>query len=386
MDCDERYFSLVTCARTYFLFSRREFSCCDMWDTMVRVAPPGQTFGPSEVTLSHTLNMSHNTAFVCVNDRTLVAIGGQLPDGVPSQQQIRWNPGIMRRQADPTALPLKWSFPSIVASGIKAKSRCIDARFRSGCDFDGKISATQFRGKLLVFTRANLLAAPREPHDLLAAAGVEKSTGMPQTDAGARHVQVAEASPLPARVGWYEARPFQRIRIDGYQHERTSNIYLWTVQQIGRHGLLALFPAVIRGQGGVWCSTSSDAVRWARPLLVMPADVVHGVRTRVHPVEVVNDGLHSGRRQPWPWLEHDAARNGSSTQPAIQGKHGAVLLQHGVYLHLAGKTPGCKGVERPRLFVYPYVQTGGGMASRCAAIRDALQRSSIRDSVRSYST
>ena len=30
LDCDERYFSHVTCAGSRFLFSRREFSCCDM--------------------------------------------------------------------------------------------------------------------------------------------------------------------------------------------------------------------------------------------------------------------------------------------------------------------------------------------------------------------
>lgn len=144
MDCDERYFAHVECAGTRFLFSRREFSCCDMWDTMVRISRAGHPFGVSEGTLNHTLNMSHNTAFLCLRNRTLLAIGGQLPDGAP--EQSRWQPGILRRHADARTLPLVWSRPRLVASGIKTRSHCRDERFETGCDFDGKISAVFFRG------------------------------------------------------------------------------------------------------------------------------------------------------------------------------------------------------------------------------------------------
>ena len=373
LDCDERYFSHVTCAGRHFLFSRREFSCCDMWDTVVRVAPYGTSdFGPSEVTLGHKLNMSHNAAFLCIANRTIVAIGGQLPDGVFSPQRLGWHPGIIRRHADATILPLAWSGPSIVASPIKARSRCVDARFRTGCDFDGKVSAIEFDGRLLIFTRANMLPPPSHKSERRAAAAVETAAGG-MHDAGARHVQVAEARPLGARFGWWEARRFRPIRLEGVEAPaRANNIYFWTVQRVGRRALLALFPAVLRGEGGVWCSTSVDGVRWARPLRVRSAAVVHGVRTAVHPVEHVGDGLHAGGRQPWPW--GTAARNGSDADG--RSRRGAVLLQHDVYFHLAAKEPGCKGIRQPHLCAYPYARTGRA-ATRCAAIRHAFQQRAV---------
>lgn len=376
LDCDERYFSHVTCAGRHFLFSRREFSCCDMWDTIVRVAPFGTSaFGPGDVTLSHSLNMSHNAAFLCVANRTIVAFGGQLPDGIFTQERLRWHPGIIRRHADAAVLPLQWSLPSLVASPIKARSKCVDARFRVGCDFDGKISAIEFKGRLLIFTRANRLRLPRRQteSELQVAADEEAADGMQANDAGGRHVQVALAEPLGSRFGWWQARRFRPIRLTGFDAPlRTNNIYFWTVQRVSPRALLALFPAVLRGEGGVWCSTSTDGVQWARPLRVMGTSVVHGVRTAVHPIELVGDGLDA--RSRWPWPEPEAAINDSddASRVASGSRRGAVLLQHNVYLHLAAKEPGCKNVLQPHLFAYPYLRAGA--ATRCAAIRDALQR------------
>ena len=377
LDCDERYFSLVTCAGRRFLFSRREFSCCDKWDTMLRTAPYGTSaFGPSEVTLSHALNMSHNTAFLCVANRTIVALGGQLPDGVFTMDHLRWHPGILRRHADATVLPLAWSDPSLVASGMKTKSHCVDARFREGCDFDGKIAAIEFKGRLLIFSRANTLRPPSH-NTSHAAAELEAAGGMQPTDAGGRYVQVAEADPLLSRFGWAEARRFRPIRLEGFDRPmRTTNIYFWTVQRISHRALVALFLAVLHGKGGVWCSTSTDGVRWVRPLRVMRTSVVHGVRTPVQPVEIVGDGLDVRPwRQPGPRLA--AAQNGSDAEEALRlgssGSHfGAVLLHHDVYFHLAGRELSCKNVPQPHLCAYPYRRTGA--ATRCAAIRHALLR------------
>ena len=374
LDCDERYFSHVTCAGQHFLFSRREFSCCDMWDTMLRIAPYGTSaFGPSEVTLSHALNMSHNTAFLCMDNRTLVAIGGQLPDGIFTMERLRWHPGILRRHADATMLPLKWSHPSLVASAIKAKSHCVDARFGMGCDFDGKISAIEFNGRLLIFSRANLLKPLYRTTD--AAAELEEAGDMQAMDAGGRHVQVGEAQPLVSRFGWSETRHFRPIQLEGFdQPKRSNNIYFWTVQPISRHALLALFPAVLSGDGGVWCSTSTDGVHWARPLRVIRTPVVHGVRTPVHPVEYVGTGLKPRWRQPWQWLAatHNVSRADKASTFGSGSKDGAVLIQHNVYFHLAQKEPGCKDILHPHLCAYQYRRTG--VATRCAAIRHAFQQ------------
>ena len=62
----------------------------------------------------------HNAAFVCVANRTIIAIGGQLPDG--HAHLSRWQPGVLRREADASALPLRWSAPTLVASGLKHRS------------------------------------------------------------------------------------------------------------------------------------------------------------------------------------------------------------------------------------------------------------------------
>ena len=165
---------------------------------MVRVAAYGRPFGAATLALNHTLTMSHNTAFLCVANRTLVAIGGQLPDG--AEELHSEQPGIMRREADARRLPLVWSRAVLVASGLKRRSRCIDARWNAGCDFDGKISAVRFRGRVLLYTRANLLTPPWFANESAREAASLRDTPdtIPHNDAGGRHVQVAEVWPLSA--------------------------------------------------------------------------------------------------------------------------------------------------------------------------------------------
>ena len=356
LDCDERYFSHVTCAGKQFLFSRREYSCCDMWDTIVRVAAVGSShFGSPMVALNHTIGMSHNTAFLCIANRTVAAIGGQLPDG--AEELSPQSPGILRRDADATNLPLNWTEPILVASGLKQSSGCIDARWDKGCDFDGKISAVFFQGRLLIFTRANMLVPPhfQNDSDRAIAATLDTPDRIPHNDAGGRHVQVAVMRPrLPKRwepyqkdvEPWQTARPFKPLTFDGVKVSRENNIYLFSVRPIGLQALLALFPAVLGGRGGVWCSTSRDALSWSKPLRVMPVEAIHGVRSRVHPVEVVGD-------------ERD-------------GPLDAVLLQHDVYFHLGPPMHKCKDIERPHLCTYPY-RHDTPLAHRCEAVRAALR-------------
>ena len=48
----------------------------------------------------------------------------------------------------------------------------------------------------------------------------------------------------------------------------------------GSSVLMALFPGVIDGSGGVYCSMSLNGRRWTRPRRVLASQVEHTVRTR----------------------------------------------------------------------------------------------------------
>ena len=103
------------------------------------------------------------------------------------------------------------------------------------CEYDGKLSVVNFKGCTLLYTRSNL--SPM---------------------GGARHVQVAKSADGKSRWSRFEQIKLKGVRF-GASHAK-NNIYFWTVQRIGRHALLALFPAVLNGKGGVWCSTSTDGM------------------------------------------------------------------------------------------------------------------------------
>ena len=342
LDCDERYMSIVRCGGRRYLFSRREFPGGDLWDSIVRVAVSDR-FGPASVTLDHSANMSHNTAFLCVRNSTLLAIGGQLPDGEPSA--ARWQPGIVRRAAPASALPLRWGPPSLVASGLKARSRCVDARWADGCDFDGKVSAALLNGKLVIFTRSNPFPKPvwANASEEERAYEIEKAGGQMASDGGGRHVQVGRLAPT-ADGDWSEVvGGFHQLIIPGLRRRRETNIYFFSVVPVGRHALLSLFPAVIGGRGGVWCSTSTDALHWAKPLLLMPSETVTGVRSRDHPLEVRDAGAS------------------------------AISMLHNVYFHLAEqRSNGCADIERPHICTYRFKPTAA-VGGRCEAIRAALK-------------
>ena len=72
-DNDPTLFCAAFKRSRFYLFSRREFPGGDLWDSMVRVAATDGPFGPASVTLDHSVNMSHNTAFLCVRNSTLLA-------------------------------------------------------------------------------------------------------------------------------------------------------------------------------------------------------------------------------------------------------------------------------------------------------------------------
>ena len=138
------------------------------------------------------------------------------------------------------------------------------------------------------------------------------------SDGGGRHVQVGRLAPT-ADGDWSEVvGGFHQLIIPGLRRRRETNIYFFSVVPVGRHALLSLFPAVIGGRGGVWCSTSTDALHWAKPLLLMPSETVTGVRSRDHPLEVRDAGASAIRCSTastsiWP-------SNGAMAAPTSNGR------------------------------------------------------------------
>ena len=209
--------------------------------------------------------MSHNAATVCVND-TLHVFGGQyrnytLGKGATAR-------GVFHASASANLSPgeaLHWHSRVLLFEGWQ--HHCVERRqrFRGFCEFDGQFSAVYFRGRFLLYGRANL-----------------------HREGGARHVQVTSA---PADLSVWS--PFQLVQIPGVAAGRSdSNIYFFNVQ-VFEDRLLALFPAVLgtAGVSGIFASTSHDGVEWTRPqqLLHAPA-ACH--RTRMHPSRLVDGQLY----------------------------------------------------------------------------------------------
>ena len=111
---------------------------------------------------------------------------------------------------------------------------------QGACEFDGRFSLAQFKGRKWLFGRANLAAK------------------------GQRFVQVASSVDL---VNW---SPFQLIRIHGYKPPH-GDIYFFAAQPnpVDSQTMLAVFPLVHRARACICLSVSLDAVHWSapRPLL-----------------------------------------------------------------------------------------------------------------------
>lgn len=122
------------------------------------------------------------------------------------------------------------------------------------CEFDGRLSLVHFRGRYLLYARANPAAR------------------------GQRFVQVA--SSVDAQT-W---GAFELIDVRGYAHAE-GDVYFFAAQAnpVDDGSLVALFPLVHRLRGCVGMALSTDGVRWSSltPLL---ACRVYGERAVDHPV------------------------------------------------------------------------------------------------------
>ena len=233
----DRYSSLLKCGGHELLFSRRggtpkrpaRSRTDDLlnWHTVVRRrVNEDRSFASAEVALQPTDRMSHNAAFLCTSKDgdEVVAFGGR------SHLKSRTELGVRHLRAT-AHWPLMWrrgAKSQVMLNGSHAG--CVEARksnlrvIKPGvCEFDGRLSTVQFRGRHWLFARANL--HPR---------------------GGARHVQVTSSQ--DGLTNWSN---FEVLEFDGVEAgQAENNIYFLLPVVLRERMLLGLFPGVINGAGG----------------------------------------------------------------------------------------------------------------------------------------
>ncbi|KAL1503805.1 hypothetical protein AB1Y20_012273 [Prymnesium parvum] len=172
-----------------------------------------------------------------------------------------------------------WMTPAHTPATLAVRGNhagCATARQATGyCMFDNKVSAARWRGRWMLYARANLKKE------------------------GGRHVQVA-ASTADSPHGPYA--PFELLRVEGYDAHGPGNIYFIAVEAnpVDAATLVGLLP-INEGEEGkgngdgpsyIGVSVSCDGVSWSKPEVLVWSTGREG-RTYDHPV----DG----------WLQEDGA-------------------------------------------------------------------------------
>jgi len=156
---------------------------------------------------------------------------------------------------------------------------CRRAFVNNGCEFDGKISVVKFRGRYIVYGRANMKAG-----------------------GGGRFVQAAAtvATAEGPQKGKHDVGgpygPFSRIHIGGYHPHGPGNIYFAAVKpnplDDQQRTLLGLFPVNMgrigrddgNGLSFVGLSISCDGFFWSPLVRLIRSRALHG-RAVDHPVD-----------------------------------------------------------------------------------------------------
>ena len=303
MYCSERYSEDLVCKGHTFDFTRLERGR-DSWDIIEReVSSANSDLGDGEPRVvfqgPNVSEASHNTAFLCNDDGTVSTYGGRIKAtsrfATAHSQNFYHDhfPGLQRTVgaigADGS---LTWSHPELVLDEQKARHLlCLD--MRKGvevCEFDGKLSATNYRGNTFIFGRANV-AGQRDSSDSAA-------------DSGGRHVQVT-SHPIE-KPSALEA--FTSLHFEDYSTSKDNNIYFMAVMNLKDEVLVGLMPAIIDGVSGIFLSHSVNGMLWSKPQLIMESEAV-GPRTRDFPVDgfAIEDGKLAFSVDHNIYLEHDDA-------------------------------------------------------------------------------
>ena len=309
----ERYSTEVACGGTRFLFTRvgclRREGCGSgripegtegvlpsqhsTWTTRVRRRTNSTTapraWGASSVALPASWHrMSHNFAVICHAGK-LVGFGGR---AAPPNVR-RFEPGIFVVRAEPSHIPaaIEWSPRVLAING--SHPGCVERRFTFFpprgyplCEFDGRLSAVNFDGRIFLYTRANTM-----------------------TGGGGRNVQVTSSADGGQPGSW---SPFELVRFRGGKLRRVRSdrrdlhfgremrggvgaswdfdgfdFATWALLDIYyfvvfRHGdrVAALFPGVfaLAGshelRGGVFFALSSDGREFSPPAMLHASRII----------------------------------------------------------------------------------------------------------------
>ena len=312
--CSERYSEDLECQGRRFGFSRLERGR-DSWDIIERdfnsvnsLADVKTNEGEPRVVFQGTnvSQASHNAAFLCNEDGTLTTYGGRIKASsrykTTNTSQSFYHdhyPGLHRtvgKIGDDGSIA--WSSPELVLDEQKARGlHCLD--MRKGvevCEFDGKLSATNYRGNTYLFGRANMGKLKNTQLEYLNLHMVDAG------DMGGRHVQFSSHPTDDPN----SLKPFTSLKFEGYTISNENNIYFMAVMSLRDEMMVGLMPAVIDGQSGIFLSHSETGVLWSKPQLIMESEAV-GPRTRDFPVDgfVVEDYRLVFSVDHNIYLEHD---------------------------------------------------------------------------------
>ena len=151
----------------------------------------------------------------------------------------------------------RWLFNGTHNGCIERRTRFYASMAHLGtCEFDGRLSLVHFKGKFLLYARANPAVH------------------------GQRYVQVVSSDD-----GGYTWGPFSFVGIKGYEHAQ-GDVYFFAVSVNPVHpdSLLALYPLAHKFRGCIAMSVSTDGLRWSSPSPLLTCSV-HGERAVHHPAQ-----------------------------------------------------------------------------------------------------
>jgi len=273
---------------------------------------------------------------VCLGGSTIVGFGGQDksdPVGYPRHLGIR---RVVASVSGGVASPadLVWRAEpgtGVVVSGDKGKTGCVERRLAfPHCEFDGKHHVVEYAGKLLLYTRANAISNAHGQGPNSFRHGI-----------GGRWAQVASST--DGGITW--AR-FELVEIGGVAISHDTNFYFFTVspyrdRDLNATRLVALYPGVWKGLGGVFMSTSGDGIHFSEPVRVLHSPVLaFQQRTADHPVGSIDLGsLGPSRGGSRGGDHHLGSQDGGRVVGGAIGRDGGsdlggaqVLVQHFVHL------------------------------------------------------
>ena len=191
-----------------------------------------------------------------------------------------------------------WRITKLFDRTTVKRYNCIERRnYCAGvCEFDGKFSIVRFRGRFMLYARANLQVnvAERDRQKIIF---------------GGRHVQVATSQNLEGP--WSN---FSIVTIKRYVLKREHNIYFASVKTnpLNTKTLVGMFPTNDNAHNSsVIVALSCDGIHFSSPYKLVVSRFAHNYRGDVHPVDGLTlnkTHLHFYVQYNVPGIAHSPSR------------------------------------------------------------------------------